>query len=100
MRVRDNSYIQEATIKIYSEPKLRADMERALEMWGDTQPVRSAYWRAILDGDVYTAQKIQLHKKIFQYKEKARTRPAFAGYVEYLLTKDKVLDFKRKVVTK
>lgn len=84
--------LKESVEKQSQNPEERASLEEHLERVGDTQPVKSAYWRALRDGDVKTVDKILTAKAIFRAREKAKTDPGEARYLEHLLQHLKKLE--------
>lgn len=58
-----------------SNPEERATAEAYLEDLGDAQPVKSAYWQAILRGDQDAARIIIIYRDIFRLRKKAKHDP-------------------------
>lgn len=84
--------LKESVEKQSKDPQRRANVQHALDSLDSAQPVESAYCRAILDNDTKAVDKILTSKAIFRAREKAKTCPHEAKYLDYLIKRLKKLE--------
>lgn len=81
-----------------NNPDERASVESYLEDLGDAQPVKSAYWRAILRGDKDAAHIIHIYRDIFWLRKKAKHDPHAARLLAGRIQEVKDLEAAAKTV--
>lgn len=82
-----------------NDPKERAITEKYLGALGDSKPVKSAYWNAVLRGDETTALIIIIYRDIFRLREAAKQDPWFTKRLEQRIAEVKALEASQRTYT-
>lgn len=79
-----------------NDPKEQAITEQYLGVLGDTKPVKSAYWNAVLRGDEVAARIILIYRDIFRLREDAKRDPRFSKHLERRIAEVKALEASQR----
>jgi hypothetical protein len=77
-----------------NDPQTRAMLENHLKRIGDTEPENAIYWRAFLDGDKETAQRILTKRRIAEMSARPDLTPAAQHSLNYLVRRLHALESK------